>query len=107
MDTLINYCLFTPHLQYGFICLHNQFLGGIGNGNGNSENVFFHMKSMASGCDFSDLHSGDEVEFLLVTNSKARKTTSAIHVKKLRLEGEENLLFLSCLTGKESLTHYK
>lgn len=58
---------------------------GNGNGNSNSENVFFHMKSMAMGCDFSDLHSGDEVEFLLVTSTKARKT-SAIHVKKLRSE---------------------
>jgi cold shock CspA family protein len=43
------------------------------------------MKSLASGVEFSDLHSGDEVEFLLVTN-KAKKN-SAIHVKKLRYRG--------------------
>ena len=55
-----------------------------GNGNGNGgDSVFFHMKGMASGSDFSALHSGDEVEFLLVTNTKAKKN-SAIHVKKLR-----------------------
>ena len=54
-----------------------------GAGGGSWESVFFHMNSLASGCEFSDLHSGDEVEFLLVSNSRGRKN-SAIHVKKLR-----------------------
>ena len=81
-------------LQYGFITLNYQQRNGgngngngsgigIGNGGGGGESIFFHMNSMASGCEFSDLHSGDEVEFLLVTKTKAKKN-NAIHVKKLR-----------------------
>ncbi len=82
-------------MQYGFIAPHSH-LEQNGNAfnshhshdqsgmeNGGGKNVFFHMKSLAIGCDFSDLHSGDEVEFLLVTNTKGKKN-NAIHVKKLR-----------------------
>ena len=47
------------------------------------ESVFFHMNSLASGFEFSDLHLGDEVEFLVVVKQKTKKC-SAIHVKKLR-----------------------
>ena len=70
--------------------MHHAYYNGKGGGNGSThsgggagESIFFHMNSLASGCGFSDLHSGDEVEFLLVPNSKAKKNT-AIHVKKLR-----------------------
>ena len=70
-------------LQYGFISIHSPLQAGSDSVNGNGDSVFFHMKGMSSGCDFSALHVGDEVEFLLVTNTKAKKN-SAIHVKKLR-----------------------
>ncbi len=79
--------LFCIAAQYGFINLRSSQYNGKGllareTGSGGGESVFFHMKSVASGCDFSELHSGDDVEFLLVTN-KAKKS-NAIHVKKLR-----------------------
>ena len=41
------------------------------------------MNSVANGCDFSDLHPGDEVEFLITFSQKAQKN-SASYVKKLR-----------------------
>ena len=80
------------HTQYGFItyCGPPQSLSGPNtttntnsgsNSPTNGESIFFHMNSVAS--DFSDLHSGDEVEFLLVVNQKSKKN-SANHVKKLR-----------------------
>lgn len=74
-------------LQYGFITRHYSHYNGKGASTnsapgGGGESVFFHMKSLAAGCDFYELHSGDEVEFLMVTNKS--KKNSAIHVKKLR-----------------------
>lgn len=59
--------------QYGFITYTSE---------GRSENVFFHMNSLAGSSEFSDLKAGDEVEFLLTFSQKAQKN-SAIHVKKL------------------------
>ena len=82
-----------PHTpQYGFIAYsgQSQLLNGPtsttssnsgSNSPTNGESIFFHMNSVFS--DFSDLHSGDEVEFLLVVNQKSKKN-SANHVKKLR-----------------------
>ena len=92
----MHYIEISPFLQHGFITRqYSHYAKGTSNGSSSSsssvggagggswESVFFHMNSLASGCEFSDLHSGDEVEFLLVSNSRGRKN-SAIHVKKLR-----------------------
>lgn len=46
------------------------------------QSVFFHMNSLAGGCGFDELQSGDEVEFMTVYSHKAKKD-SAIYVKKL------------------------
>ena len=40
------------------------------------------MNSLAGGCGFDELQSGDEVEFMTVYSHKAKKD-SAIYVKKL------------------------
>ena len=65
-----------PSLQYGFLSYQAQGSG--------SDSVFFHMNSVVTGSDFSELEVGDEVEFLIVFSQKTKKN-SAIHVKKLRL----------------------
>ena len=62
------------HSQYGFIAYQNE---------GGPASVFFHMNSLAGGCDPSELRPGDEVEFLVTLSQKTQKN-SAIHVKKLR-----------------------
>ena len=41
------------------------------------------MLKLLDGCDFEDLHVGDEVEFLGGVNPKTKKE-SAVYVKKLR-----------------------
>ncbi|XP_064387702.1 cold shock domain-containing protein E1-like [Halichondria panicea] len=66
--------------EYGFITCHGSLSSRSNSPTSNGESIFFHMKSVET--DFTALHSGDEVEFLLVSNSKSKKN-SASHVKKL------------------------
>ncbi len=63
------------HAQFGFISFFGE--------GRKQDSVFFHMNSLMSGCDFSDLRSGDEVEFMLSFNQNTKKR-SAIHVRRLR-----------------------
>ncbi len=63
------------HTQFGFISFPGE--------GWKQESVFFHMNSLMSGCEFSDLRTGDEVEFMLTFNQKTQKR-SAIHVRRLR-----------------------
>ena len=60
--------------QYGFIAYQGE--------DQSSENIFFHMNSLANGCNIADLNPGDEVEFLITFSQKAQKN-SANYVKKL------------------------
>ena len=60
--------------QYGFIAYQGEDYS--------NENIFFHMNSLANGCNIADLNPGDEVEFLITFSQKAQKN-SANYVKKL------------------------
>eukprot|EP00731_Ephydatia_muelleri_P017162 Em0010g260a len=78
--------------QYGFIAYTKD---------GQTENVFFHMNSLANGCAFTDLKPGDEVEFLTTFNQKTQRA-SAAHVKKLSASVRPDRLVRKNLSGSNS-----
>lgn len=60
--------------QFGFINYKDD--------NGETISVFFHRNSMSDGCEFSELSSGDEVQFKTMFSQRSQKD-SAIYVKKI------------------------